>query len=210
MISVYQIKPAFQKLLQPVLRALRRIGVTANQLTVAAIILSVCLGYLFLHYKEHPIVLLLVPAGLLLRMALNALDGMMARQYNMQSKLGEILNEMGDVISDLAIIIPLVVIPEIFPFLIVIFGFLAILNEFAGLLGRAIGGDRRYEGPMGKSDRALVIGLFCLTNFFWNGIEQYANSPSVPLIPALHLSYAALPFGYLYLPNKFFLSFNFL
>jgi CDP-diacylglycerol--glycerol-3-phosphate 3-phosphatidyltransferase len=175
MISVYQIKPAFQKLLQPVLRALRRIGVTANQLTVAAIILSVFLGYLFLHYKEHPIVLLLVPAGLLLRMALNALDGMMARQYNMQSKLGEILNEMGDVISDLAIIIPLVVIPEIFPFLIVTFGFLAVLNEFAGLLGRAIGGDRRYEGPMGKSDRALVIGLFCLTNFFWNGIEQYAN-----------------------------------
>ena len=98
MISVYKIKPAFQKLLQPVLKTLHSIGVTANQLTLAAIALSVGLGYMFLHYEEYLVILLLLPAGLLLRMALNALDGMMARQFNMQSRLGEILNELGDVV----------------------------------------------------------------------------------------------------------------
>ena len=35
----------------------------------------------------------------------------------------------------------------------------ATLTEFCGVLGSALGGPRRYEGPMGKSDRALVIGI---------------------------------------------------
>ena len=95
MISVYKIKPAFQKVLQPVLRGLHKIGVTANQLTIVAIILSCAMGYGFLQYQTYHVALLIIPIGLLLRMALNALDGMMARQYNMQSQLGEVLNELG-------------------------------------------------------------------------------------------------------------------
>lgn len=175
MISVYKIKPAFQKLLQPLLRFLRKIGVTANQITVASILLSVGLGYIFLFYQDNPIVLLLLPLGLLFRMALNALDGMMARQYNMQSKLGEVLNEVGDVISDLVIIFPFVIIPEADWRIIVLFGVLSVINEFSGLLGRAMGGERRYDGPMGKSDRALLIGLFCIVLYFWSGLADYTN-----------------------------------
>lgn len=175
MISVYKIKPAFQKLLQPLLKALRNMGVTANQITIAAIIFSFALGCLFLYYEERPIILILFAVGLLFRMALNALDGMMARQYQMQSKMGEILNELGDVLSDMAIIFPLVVIPDSNPVIIILFGVLAVINEFAGLLGRALGGERRYEGPMGKSDRALVIGVFCIVIYFWRGAELYTD-----------------------------------
>lgn len=175
MISVYQLKPAFQNLLQPVLLFLHKLGVTANQLTVAAILLSFGLGYMFLFYQDHAIILLMLPLGLLLRMALNALDGMMARQYQMQSKLGEVLNELGDVLSDLAIILPLVIIPGIKPWVIVLFGLLAVINEFAGLLGRALGGTRRYEGPMGKSDRALLLGLYCIVYYCWPAVVVFTN-----------------------------------
>ncbi|MFN0214688.1 MAG: CDP-alcohol phosphatidyltransferase family protein [Saprospiraceae bacterium] len=175
MISVYQLKPAFQNLLQPVLRFLHRLGVTANQLTVAAVLLSCGLGFMFLFYQAHVIILLLLPLGLLLRMALNALDGMMARQYQMQSKLGEVLNELGDVLSDLAIILPFVVIPGVNPWVIILFGLLAVLNEFSGLLGRALGGVRRYEGPMGKSDRALLLGLYCIVYYGWPGVVVFTN-----------------------------------
>lgn len=175
MISVYQLKPAFQNLLQPVLKYLRQRGVTANQLTLAAVVLSAGLGVLFLFHAELPAALLLVPLGLLLRMALNALDGMMARQYNMQSKLGEVLNETGDVVSDLFLIFPLAVIPGIDTRIVAAFAVLAVLNEFGGLLGRALGGARRYEGPMGKSDRALLLGLFCLVYYFWSGLATYAD-----------------------------------
>lgn len=41
-----------------------------------------------------------------IRMALNALDGMLARECNQQTRLGAILNETGDVISDIALYLP--------------------------------------------------------------------------------------------------------
>ncbi len=175
MFSVYNLKPVFQKLLQPILHALYKIGVTANQLTVSAVILSCLMGFGFLQYHTLYLGILIIPFGLLLRMALNALDGMMARQYDMQSQLGEILNEIGDVVSDIAIIFPFVILPGINPVIIILFGVLAILNEFAGILSKAIGKERRYDGPMGKSDRALVIGIFCLVFFFWSDVTYYGD-----------------------------------
>jgi len=39
---------------------------------------------------------------------------------------------------------------------------LAGLTELAGVLGPTIGATRRYDGPMGKSDRAFVFGLLAL------------------------------------------------
>lgn len=175
MFSIYQLKPAFQNSLQPILILLRKKGITANQLTLLALLYSICLGASFFFYLQIPFILLLIPIGLLIRMGLNALDGMMARQFHMQSKLGEILNEMGDIISDLAIILPLVILPNLNPWIIVTFGFLTMLNEFAGVLGKAITGERRYEGPMGKSDRALLIALFCLFMYIWPTVSVYGN-----------------------------------
>ena len=175
MFSVYKLKPVFQKLLQPILDALYKIGVTANQLTISAIILSCLMGFIFLRFHTLYLGILIIPFGLLLRMALNALDGMMARQYDMQSQLGEILNEIGDVVSDIAIIFPFVILPGINPVIIILFGVLAILNEFAGILSKAIGKERRYDGPMGKSDRALIIGIFCLVFFFWSDVTYYGD-----------------------------------
>ena len=175
MFSVYNLKPVFQKLLQPILHALYKIGVTANQLTISAVILSCLMGFSFLQYHTLYLGILIIPFGLLLRMALNALDGMMARQYDMQSQLGEILNEIGDVVSDIAIIFPFVILPGINPVIIILFGVLAILNEFEGILSKAIGKERRYDGPMGKSDRALIIGIFCLVFFFWSDVTYYGD-----------------------------------
>jgi CDP-diacylglycerol---glycerol-3-phosphate 3-phosphatidyltransferase len=39
---------------------------------------------------------------------------------------------------------------------------LSLLTEFAGVLAAAAGTARRYDGPMGKSDRAVVFGLLGL------------------------------------------------
>jgi len=175
MISIYKIKPAFQKLLQPLLRGLYKAGITANQITIAAVILSIGMGWSFLYYRDYSFLILIIPIGYLVRMALNALDGMMANHYNMKSDLGEILNELGDVVSDAAIIFPLIILPDVHPVVIILFGVLAIVNEYAGILGKVISGERRYEGPMGKSDRALAIGLFCLIFYFWSDVTEYGN-----------------------------------
>jgi len=121
-------------------------------------------------------------------MALNALDGMMANSYNLKSKLGEILNEFGDVVSDMLIFVPLIKLPGVNWYVIMGFVLLSMLNEFAGVLGKVLSGVRRYDGPMGKSDRALLIGIICLVYFFWTGIAEYINFLMVIAMGLLVLS----------------------
>ena len=41
-----------------------------------------------------------------LRMAFNAIDGMLAREFGQQSALGAFLNELTDVVSDAALYLP--------------------------------------------------------------------------------------------------------
>lgn len=165
MISIYNIKPKFQQLLRPVLVKLHALGVTANGLTWSAIILSFAIGGLF-YWKPSGFMLIVLPVVLLLRMALNALDGMMARQYNMQSKKGELLNELGDILADIALFLPLILLPGLHPMVLFAFIILGVVNEFTGVLAKAINGKRRYDGPMGKSDRALLVGITLLILYF--------------------------------------------
>jgi CDP-diacylglycerol--glycerol-3-phosphate 3-phosphatidyltransferase len=165
MISIYKIKPKFQALLMPILNGLYKLGVTANMITWAAILLSVGTG-VFAYFFPYQLALLILPISLFLRMALNALDGMMARINNMQSKKGEVLNELGDVVSDFIMFYPIGVLFKLNELLLLAFLFLSVINEYAGILGKAVSSERRYEGPMGKSDRAFVVGLFSLLLFF--------------------------------------------
>lgn len=176
MISVYKLKSGFQKLLKPVLQALHKLGISANQITLAAIVLSLILGIVLYKAPFWKVGYPLLSIGLLLRMALNALDGMMASTYNQQSRLGEILNEMGDIISDLFIGIGLLFQPGLDPLLGALFLGLAGANEAAGILAKVISGKRAYHGPMGKSDRALLIGLVSLGYYFFPDLtSEYVN-----------------------------------
>lgn len=161
MISVYQLKPKFQQLLRPMVSRLAEKGVTANEVTVVAMLLSVITGTAIV-ISNSMMALLALPIVLFIRMALNAIDGMLAREHKQQSKLGAFLNEIGDVVSDLFLIIPLIIIPDINMWLLAAFAFTALLTEFAGILGVMVGAERQYQGPMGKSDRALVLGLIGL------------------------------------------------
>lgn len=78
----------------------------------------------------QPILFLLLPIVLFVRMALNALDGMMARECNQQTRLGAILNETGDVISDIALYLPFLFLPVSNASLVILMLFCTILTEF--------------------------------------------------------------------------------
>ncbi|MCH6203056.1 CDP-alcohol phosphatidyltransferase family protein [Brucella ciceri] len=156
--SVYQLKSRFQNLLRPLVVRLAAGGVTANQVTVAAALVSIILGA-FLAWSGNAAWFALVPVWLFLRMALNAVDGMLAREHGLKSTLGAYLNEIGDVVSDAALYAPFALVaPFTGPWIFAVI-FLATLTEFAGLAGPSVGASRRYDGPMGKSDRAVVFGV---------------------------------------------------
>lgn len=160
--SVYDLKPRFQRLLRPLGGALARAGVTANQVTVAAVALSAAGGAVIALAPGERWPLLALPAVLFVRMALNAVDGMLAREHGQASRLGAVLNELGDVVADSLLYLPLALVPGIDPRWLVAAVVAALWAEMAGIVAVEIGAARRYDGPMGKSDRAAVFGLLAL------------------------------------------------
>ena len=160
--TLYQVKPAFQATLRPLVGRLASLGVTANQVTVAAAVLSSAAALLVVAFPDRPAVFLLLPVVLFLRMALNAIDGMLAREHGQASKLGMYLNEICDVISDLALILAFLAVPGLAAWSVVGFALLAVIAEFTGVLGLASGIGRNYAGPFGKSDRALALAVVAI------------------------------------------------
>jgi|SRR5215470_1168522 len=171
--SIYGLKPKFQALLRPIVNWLARIGVTANQVTVAALLLSLTAGH-FMRVNGGRW-LLLLPTVLFVRMALNAMDGMLAREHNQKSALGAILNELGDVIADIGLYLPLTGVPAFDSRLIVAVVLLSVLTEMTGILGVQIGASRRYDGPFGKSDRAFAFGLLGLLMGFGVKLDRFVS-----------------------------------
>ena len=159
--SIYALKPGFQHLLRPVMNGLSESGVSPNQVTLAAVALSLAAGGA-IAWARGGRMLLLLPAALLIRMAMNALDGMLAREHNRRSRLGTILNELGDVVSDAALYLPLAAVAGFTPWLVVVIVLLAMVTEMTGVTAVMIGATRRYDGPFGKSDRAFAFGLLGL------------------------------------------------
>jgi CDP-diacylglycerol--glycerol-3-phosphate 3-phosphatidyltransferase len=130
--------------------------------TVAALLLSVAVGAAIALWPAQHVVLLLVPVVMFVRMAMNAIDGMLAREHRMQTVLGGFLNELSDVLADAALYLPFALVLPAYAWLVVLVVFVAITTELAGVIAQALGGSRRYDGPMGKSDRAFVFGLLAL------------------------------------------------
>ena len=160
--TLYDIKPAFQNLLRPACSALAAAGVTANQVTVGAMLLSIATGITIAVLHEQHGALFLLPVTLLVRMALNAIDGMLAREHDMKSALGGLLNELGDVVSDIALYAPIGLVAGVSPVAVSAAVLLAVVSEMTGVVSVQIGASRRYDGPMGKSDRALGFGLLAV------------------------------------------------
>lgn len=181
--TIYDLKPIFQGLLQPATRGLSRLGISANQVTLGALFASLAYGAWMLSAGGGwPF--LLLPAFMLLRMALNAMDGMLARQYHQQSKLGALLNELGDVVSDAALFVPFAVLPGASPWHVMAVILLSTLTEFCGVLGQVVGAGRRYDGPFGKSDRAFAFGAL--------GLAIGAGAPILPYLNPILLCMTGL------------------
>lgn len=175
LISIYEIKPKFQQLLMPIVDWMRKIGMTPNQVTILALLLSIVTGIILSIFHENKWIYILMPIVMFVRMALNAIDGVMAKKYQMKSHLGLLLNELGDVISDLFLFIPFVFIAEDYGIGIMLFISLSIISEMAGVTVQVIGSSRRYDGPMGKSDRAFIIGFISFLIFVHLNIIPYLH-----------------------------------
>lgn len=179
MSSIYLLKSRFQGLLRPLVGRLASLGVTANQVTLFAALVSVVLGVLLFRFP-HPVLFLLLPLWMFLRMAFNAIDGMLAREFGHQSALGAYLNELTDVVADAALFLPFALIAPFGWLGVGLVILLSALSEMAGALGPMVGAPRCYDGPMGKSDRAFLFGALGL----WLGLAGSLPAWTAWLMPA--------------------------
>lgn len=160
--TLYSVKPAFQQGLRPIAELAIRRGVSANQLTLAAVAVSLLGGVALALSAGHPRWLLVAPLVVLARLALNALDGMVARTSGTATPAGELLNELGDRVGDLLLVGGLVIAGTGDPRLGAVALAAITLPGAVGVTARAAGGTRRYEGPLSKPDRMAALAAATL------------------------------------------------
>ncbi|HUP55997.1 MAG TPA: CDP-alcohol phosphatidyltransferase family protein [Bdellovibrionota bacterium] len=160
--TTYALKSGFQNLLRPISNALLGAGVTPNQVTVATMGASIAMAVVVAVFHAQGWPYLALPLFFFVRMALNAIDGLMAKEGNLMTPLGAFLNELGDVVSDGALFLAFLFDPRVPAPLLLAFVFGAFLTELAGVTAVQVGARRRYDGPMGKSDRVILIGALAI------------------------------------------------
>jgi CDP-diacylglycerol--glycerol-3-phosphate 3-phosphatidyltransferase len=160
--TIYDLKPQFQALLRPVAAALAARGLKANDVTLGALLLSAAQGAWIALDPGSRWPLLVLPLTLFLRMAMNAIDGLMAKEHGQATPSGAILNEVSDVVADAALYLPFALIAGLNAPLVVLVVVAGVVAEMTGALGPMVGAKRNYASPLGKSDRALAFGLLAV------------------------------------------------
>ena len=159
MAGMYAVKPAFQRSLGGIERWLVARRVHPDWLTYLALILSIGGGACLFLAPDRPWLLLAVPIVTVARTALNALDGLVARELGLARPWGEVLNEFCDRLADLALIGGLALAQPSSRELAVAVIVLMLLASYLAILSKAAGGRRQYVGPMGKADRMVVLAI---------------------------------------------------
>jgi CDP-diacylglycerol--glycerol-3-phosphate 3-phosphatidyltransferase len=153
------LKPRLKRLLYPVAALLARTGVTANRVTLASLAGSIAVGSVLCSFPDRPALFGILPVWVLVRTACASLDGTLADEFGLKSRLGGVLNETGDILSEIALFLPLMFISSCTVAEGSIVIALVVLSELAGLAALAFGDQRRVEGPLGKADRSIVLSM---------------------------------------------------
>jgi CDP-diacylglycerol--glycerol-3-phosphate 3-phosphatidyltransferase len=157
--GIYQVKPAFQRSLGGIQRWLVERHVHPDVLTYAALGLSVVGGAAVYVAPDAVWLLAAIPPIILVRTALNALDGLVAKQTGLARPWGEVLNEFSDRLADVALFGAVALASPSIHLLGAVTVVAMLLGSYLAILSKAAGGRRQYAGPMGKADRMIVLGV---------------------------------------------------
>jgi CDP-diacylglycerol--glycerol-3-phosphate 3-phosphatidyltransferase len=166
MAGIYLAKPAFQRSLRGIEDWLVLRRVHPDVLTYAALGLSMLGGAALYLAPERTWLLGTLPAVAVVRTALNALDGLVAKRTGVARPWGEVLNEFCDRLADVALIGAVALAAPSAHFLGACTVVLMLLNSYLGILSKAAGGPRQYAGPMGKADRMIALAIFSVLALF--------------------------------------------
>lgn len=159
--TLYNFKTKSQKIFDPAYKWCIKNNLSPTTLTLFGFVISISIGLTILVSPNNFNLLFLVPFLAGLRILFNVLDGMVARTYpDTNHQRGEFLHEMSDRISDYFLFLLVSFTTGINVQLGLFSITLILISSFVGILSKAVGASRRFEGVMGKPERMLLVSIF--------------------------------------------------
>ncbi|MEU8835987.1 CDP-alcohol phosphatidyltransferase family protein [Streptomyces sp900116325] len=152
--GLYALKPWYADRLSGVRATLVRREVSPDTLTAAGVAsaagAAAALAWLPTGLAALPVAVLLAA-----RLAFANLDGALARETGRTTRHGAVLNELGDRAADLLMLAGFLTLAPLW--LVAAAGLAATLPSWVSLAGAAAGAPRRNGGPVGKTERCLLV-----------------------------------------------------
>jgi phosphatidylglycerophosphate synthase len=151
---------------------LARVGATPNQISILSFVFAVLAFVTFSLADEQRLYLLIAPVLVLARLICNLLDGMVAVEHKKSSPNGELFNDVPDRFADIFIILGVGLAirrPEAFPFapiqLAWIASVVAVITAYVRVLGKSLGTQSYFIGPMAKQHRMFLVMAASVVEF---------------------------------------------
>lgn len=155
--GIYSLKPRFVRSLRGIEDILVDSRISPDALSASGVVVGAVAGALLAlgAALEQPLLWLgVAPLGVA-RLALNALDGSVARRTGTGRPFGAVVNEVCDRLADWAMLIPIA--SFVSPILVLTSVLAALSVSSTGVLVQAMTGTRATGGPMGKADRIAIV-----------------------------------------------------
>ena len=161
--GLYSFKSWYAVQLAPVRRGLVAANVPPAAITIAGIIAGAGAGAALALLRPGPAAGAVVAALLAARLACANLDGGVARDGDRSTSFGLVLNEVGDRAAELAVLAGCLAFAP--TALVLAAALAATLPSWVALAGAAAGLGRLQGGPVGKTERCLLLALLAAIGF---------------------------------------------
>jgi CDP-diacylglycerol--glycerol-3-phosphate 3-phosphatidyltransferase len=160
-LGLYALKPWYAARLARLRNGLRARRIAPNSLTWTGVAAGAAAGIALATLTPGVLCGAVVAVALAARLACANLDGALARETGRTSRWGAVVNEVGDRLAELAALAGLAAVAPLG--LVLAAAAAASAPSWISLAGAAAGADRMQGGPVGKTERALLLVVAAAT-----------------------------------------------
>ena len=155
--GLYALKPWYADRLAGLRRSLAARRVAPGTVTAAGVGFGALAGLVLATVRSPLVAAVLVAALLALRLAAANLDGALARETGTCTRWGAVVNELGDRAAELAVLAGCFALAP--PWVVLLAMLAASAPSWVALAGAAAGAVRINGGPVGKTERCVLLVL---------------------------------------------------
>lgn len=153
--GLYALKPWYSEVLGGVRERLARRGVSPNAVTAAGVCCGAFAGAVLAVAPSPALATAFVALLMAGRLAAANLDGALARHCGRSTRWGAVCNELGDRCAELAVLAGCFALAPVWLVLAAMLA--ASVPSWVSLAGASAGASRINGGPVGKTERCLLI-----------------------------------------------------